>query len=223
MFYYVYEKTPRTHNFFRTVRGLYNKVSRIITSKLLSYGAINRNDFEVYRYGIELLISLFSTIFIIAIISCFIGKVIESIVYLIAFFSVRIICGGYHAKHHWSCFLTTLCTYLFYLLFYSVIIEKENLEIVLCGITLFSFITIIMFAPVEDLNNPMSEFRKRKNKNLSIILSLTILVIFLLTCLAKNNIVEFLTPYFIGIFISSSAILVARIEKIFFIRKEEHK
>ena len=81
----------------------------------------------------------------------------------------------------------------------------------------------MVFAPVEDPNNRMSEFRKRKSKILGLILSLTIFGVFALSCLVERNIVKYFVPYFIGIFISSSAILVARIEKIFLIRKEEHK
>lgn len=209
--------------YFRMVRGLYNKVSQIITKKLLSYGVIKKNDFEVYRYGFELLISLLITILVIVIISCFLGKGIESIIYLVGFFSVRVICGGYHAKHHWSCFLTTLGTYFFFLFIYFNLIRIVKLEIILFCLNFFSSIIIMVFAPVEDPNNRMSEFRKRKSKILGLILSLTIFGVFALSCLVERNIVKYFVPYFIGIFISSSAILVARIEKIFLIRKEEHK
>lgn len=195
--------------------GLYNKIAQTITQKLISNNIVKKDDFEIYQYGFELLLSLLFTVLVVFVISFFIGMTIETMIYFVGFFSVRVICGGYHAKHHWSCFITTLCTYLIFLFVYFMLVEEMRMKTILFVFSIISVIIILFFAPVEDPNNHMSEFRRKKSNILKFVLSFIVLSIFTLACLIKNNVIILIAPFFVGIFIAAFAILVAKVENIF--------
>ena len=156
---------------------MYKKFSQKITEKFVTFGIISKEDYEVYKYGFELLIALLSTTIIIFLISLFIGKFIETILYLVGFFSVRAICGGYHAKHHYTCFITTISSYFLFLLLNICFSSKPYLNLAVGVMTIFSSISIIAFAPIEHPYNPMTEYRKNKNRLLSLLLSVIICLI----------------------------------------------
>lgn len=195
------------------------KLSLRVTNKLVKLKIINIKDFDVYKYGFELLISLVSTIAIIIVISAIVGKFGKTVIYLTGFFCVRAICGGFHAKHHYSCFIITILTYIIFLLLDSLLYIVPNIRIFLGALVLLSFISIICLAPVEHPNNPMTMYRKRKSKVLSVAFSIVLLLIFA-AAFKLNALTKIFSSFFIGVFIASVSIIVAEIEKSFLIRKE---
>lgn len=195
------------------------KISQLASQKFVFYKIIHENDYEIYRYGFELFFSLLLTVIIIFIISFFLEKMFETFLYLIGFFIVRIICGGYHAKHHISCFITSLLTYCLFLFLYNLIIKDKFSLFFIVLMILISVLIILVFTPVEHPNNPMSIYRKKKNRRRGFILSISIFVTFLITMIAPF-LTDYFIPVFIGIFIAAVAMLVAEIEILFLKRKE---
>lgn len=198
---------------------MYKKFSQKITEKYVKSGLISADDSEIYKYGFELLISLLSTTIIIILISLFIGKFVETLLYLTGFFSVRAICGGYHAKHHCTCFITTIFSYLMFLLLSFCFSSKPDINIAAGLMTGVSFVLITAFAPIEHPDNPMTEYRKKKNRILSIILSFVICLIYFVSLLSAP-LLKHVFNYAAGIFLASLAILTAKIEFWIFKRKE---
>lgn len=199
---------------------MYSKISKKLTSWLVNLDVIESENSEVYEYGFELIFSLiFSTLIIIAI-SFLMNKFIETLLYLIGFFSIRAICGGYHAKHHYSCFAITMSSYfLFLFLLYCPFIFSHLNPIIF--FSMIASITIILaFSPIEHPDNPMTEYRKKRCRFLSIILSF-ILSILSFVFLLKNPALSVFFSYTTGTFFASFAILAAKIELIILKRKEK--
>ena len=165
---------------------MYKKISQIITHKFVTLGIISEDDYEIYKYGFELLIALLSTTSAIVLVSIFINKFVETILYLVGFFSVRMICGGYHAKHHYTCFVTTIS---FYFLF---------------------------------IYNPMTNYRKKRNRVLSLTLSIIICLIYFVS-LFFEKIQPYTLCLVLGIFIATLTLLIAKIEIVIIKRKEVQK
>lgn len=199
---------------------MYKKISQIITRKFVTLGIISEDDYEIYKYGFELLIALLSTTIVIILISIFINKFVETILYLVGFFSVRVICGGYHAKHHYTCFVTTISSYLLFLLLNICFSSKPFLSLVAGVMTIVSSISIIAFAPVEHPNNPMTKYRKNRNRLLSFILSIIICLVYFIFLFFESTLL-YVFSYTIGTFLAALAILAAKIEIVIFKRKEE--
>lgn len=199
---------------------MYNIISQTITKRFVKLGIIKDNDCDVYKYGFELLIALILTTGIIIIVSLFVDKFIETILYLIGFFSVRVICGGYHAKHHYSCFIATISSYLLFLLLNYCFCSKSHLNLVAGFMTIVSTILIIAFAPVKHPDNPMTEYRKKRNRLFSLILSVVICLIHFASLFLEYALLHVFN-YTVGIFLAALAILAAKIEISILKRKEE--
>lgn len=80
--------------------------------KLIQHTNTPSSHKPVFRYGIELTISTLSSILSVLFLSLLLNATIETIVFLIAYMSLRIWSGGYHAKTYARCFLSTNLTYL---------------------------------------------------------------------------------------------------------------
>ena len=199
---------------------MYKKISQIITRKFVKLGIVSEDDYEIYKYGLELLIALLSTTTAIVLISIFINKFVETILYLVGFFSVRVICGGYHAKHHYTCFVATISSYLLFLLLNICFSSTPFLSLVAGVMTIVSSISIIVFAPVEHPDNPMTDFRKSRNRSLSLLLTFVICIIYFMS-LFLENISPYIFNYATGIFLAALAIITAKIETVIIKRKEE--
>lgn len=197
---------------------MYKKISQKITEKFVTIGIISKDDYDIYNYGFELLIAFLSTTFIIILISFFVGKVIETILYLIGFFCVRVICGGYHAKHHYTCFITTISSYFLFLFLNYCFSLKPYIILITGFMTIVSSVLMVAFAPIEHPDNPMTEYRKNRNRILGLILSIFICLICFVAFFLEN-IQPYILHFILGVFIAALTILAAKIETVIIKRK----
>lgn len=201
---------------------MYKKISQKITDKLVTLGIISNDDYDIYKYGFELIIALLSTVTSIVLISLLIHKFVETVLYLVGFFSVRAICGGYHAKHHYTCYVTTTSTYFLFLILNICFYSKSYLNLVTGFMTAVSVILIIALAPIEHPNNPMTEYRKNRSRFFSLILSIVICLIHF-TSIFSEMALLYVFNHTIGVFLAAIAILAAKIEIMILKRKEERQ
>ena len=198
---------------------MYSKISRKITSLLIDIGVIDNKSFEIYEYGFEVILAFAFSTLIIIVFSFMLNRFSETLLYLIGFFSVRAVCGGYHAKHHYSCFGITISTYFLFLFFQHYFSVKTYLNQVVFFTIIVSFIIILVFSPIEHPNNPMTEYRKKRSRFYSVVLSFVLCVVLGISLL-NNRILTVICSYALGTFWASLAILAARINLIILRRKE---
>lgn len=100
------------------VGGIMENISSKIASYLLKGKSASDDELDEIRFGIELVITQSVLLIIIFTIGLFLGRLVETIIFLIVMVSLRTIVDGYHADSFGSCmFLTTmayvLCMFIY--------------------------------------------------------------------------------------------------------------
>lgn len=135
-----------------------------ITSFLIENKEIEQEDYEVYKYGFEVLIAFILNISIVLIIGLLFNKVFYSIVFLVCYCPIRQFAGRYHANNYTKCLL--VFTFIFILTINtSSRVESQIYTLMIFIISTLSYIGIFILAPLEHRNNPLtlSEIKNIKN------------------------------------------------------------
>ena len=142
-------------------------IVRLLLIILLERRIIN-SQIDVYKYGLELVVSSFFCMIISIIAGILCNCIFETFIFLLCFIVLRLCSGGFHASTHlgcWTIMLTLTLSHIF-------IIFNQHFSFYL--LTLFdclSLVVILIFAPVENLRKPILKKSKSKLKLLSIVIS----------------------------------------------------
>ncbi len=163
-------------------------LSTIITDFLISSNKELLNEREIYKYGIEIIISSFLNILIVLICGLFFKMLFESILYFLVFAVMRCFCGGYHANTYFKCNLILFIVVLISFFLVDYLYKFDNFVIVL---TIISFVTllvaILLFAPLEHKDKPLTKNAKITLRRKSIILYIIILIFWIIIfCINKK-------------------------------------
>ncbi|MEM1485834.1 accessory gene regulator B family protein [Oscillospiraceae bacterium PP1C4] len=154
------------------------RVAESITNSLITNGNIKSEDKEIYSYGFEMGIAMLGNLLTSILIGLFLGKLVECIVFLLAYMPLRSYAGGYHASSHLRCyFLSSAILILVLLTIPSALAltsPYKSVMLVAC-----SAIIILILSPVQDSNKPLDDDeRKMYAKNSKIILSIELCLYF---------------------------------------------
>ncbi len=151
-----------------------SKTANYLARRLLNNNVIKEDSFDIYVYGFELLISfLFSTLLVIAS-GIIIGKLLETLAFLVVFIFLRSYSGGYHAKKYSICTIVTLGVYAAVILLSS-FINVNAVSYLLLWIV--GFTLLFLWAPIENPNKEITNKRKIIYKWISILLFVIFLVV----------------------------------------------
>lgn len=172
---------------------------------------VKQEDEEVYAYGMELLYSSFFNILLAVIISAATNTFLSTTIFIVTFIILRQYIGGYHAKTHFGC----ISIFAVVLIIFSILAKYTpvNFEIPISIInTAISVLLVILFAPVEHSNKPLTDndkIRLRKNGILCIFI-ISIIIMSMNTFAITRRYGMYIS---IGIFTSSIAMLCEIIKK----------
>lgn len=144
-------------------------ISAKITAFLIAQKIISDEDRELYEYGFELLLADLFNFSVILLIGGIAHQLWSTVLYILIFVGLRSVCGGYHAKTHLRCHVSTIGVYVLFLLLLSTQTVAENRMLLLLG-DLIAAIPIALFAPIPHANKPLSETVRKRNRIWSIIL-----------------------------------------------------
>ena len=102
-------------------------ISSHIVKKMILNNMIDKNEKELFIYGIELIISNISSIFIVLLLGILFHKLIEAITLLILLWILRYYAGGYHAKTMLRCSCITILTFLLFVIYLNIFSSSSNL------------------------------------------------------------------------------------------------
>lgn len=102
-------------------------ISSHIVKKMILNNMIDKNEKELFIYGIELIISNISSIFIVLLLGILFHKLIEAITLLILLWILRYYSGGYHAKTMLRCSCITILTFLLFVIYLNIFSSSSNL------------------------------------------------------------------------------------------------
>ena len=177
----------------------------------------DEDDIELYAYGFQILFMkiLFNVALIIF--GVFIGRLFETVAYLVAFTSLRKYANGHHASTPLKCFLSSVGFYALMLTAIYFIPDSlvNYISLLIIGVSIFP---VLKFAPAEHENRPMGpiqckEFRKKAILVLLIQTTVITLTSVLCIVLSLPNVISYICLSFaIGQFIESSSIVIAKIQ-----------
>lgn len=155
-----------------------SKIARVIVKNFIHSGHIEKNELELYEYGVFILLSNILFISITALLGLVFGLLPQSLIFFVVFTIIRQYAGGYHASTELRCeFLTTLGI-LASIVIMS-LITSEFYFIVLVIITFILSVFIFIFAPIDTDEKVLDEtelkvFCKRTKVVLIIVVTMII-------------------------------------------------
>lgn len=176
---------------------------------LISRNYISNESSELYEYCFVLVLSTVTSVLSIILIAVLTKTVLPSVIILISFLACRMCCGGYHARNHLLCYITTLLNHLCCLGLYILFLRHNNI-LFLLGINSFSLCSLFFFAPAENSNNPMSDNQRKHH----VIQCRVIAVLTFILSLFEIYFLSLQNPLFcasIGIFSASLSMIVSLI------------
>jgi accessory gene regulator B len=146
-----------------------------------------KEDIEVYDYSLQILFSTVFNFVAVVAIALVTKTVWLSFIYLFGFIPLRLTAGGYHAKNHFRCFLVLMGTYAAFLLAVFFLPELVHQATAFAAIAV-SLVLIVVLAPVEDKNKPLSadEVKSFKKKSRVAIVLYAVVIACLLLLLSKD-------------------------------------
>ncbi|MFZ7121141.1 MAG: accessory gene regulator ArgB-like protein [Eubacteriaceae bacterium] len=183
-------------------------VSRKIAQYIYNKNDEKKTSIEVYRYGVEVLLSILLNTVLILSLGWILNIFIEIAIFMLAFGLLRVLAGGYHAKTHLSCFLIYISTAVPTILlirYFQMPLFQQLLFIEL--LSLVSLFLVYKFAPVDSKNRPMShkEIFVYRTRSRGFITFFSISLVF--ACLFFPSIIYYVTISAGAVFIESITLL----------------
>lgn len=161
-----------------------------LTQKLVDRDVIKFEDWDVYLFGLQLMISGIFKFVGFMLIAGALGWIAEAMVFLTAFSLLRIYAGGFHVSTYLRCFLATCL-----MMFISIWLLKTT---ILGASVLFTFTSmlaaialVLAYAPVDTPNRRLSEGERKLNRFRSILVIFLETIGVLLICLLSPKLLLF--------------------------------
>ncbi|MCR1954715.1 accessory gene regulator B family protein [Clostridioides mangenotii] len=186
-----------------------------MTTYLVDNKKIENNDYELYSYAFEVLISSIGNFIIILIIGALFNRFTETLLFLVFYCPIRQFAGGFHAESYTKCLLFFLSIYIANILIIDKLIRLEVTTPIL-ALAFISYIGMLFLVPQEHRYNPLSIEEKKKYKEIVKYLSTILLVISIIG-------INLSLTYEYGIYLSSVIIWIFIMLILGLIKKEVRK
>ena len=169
----------------RTTKEI-DKMTNMLTNFIIQHSNVKREDADIIAFGVKYGLITLAEILGMVVISFLMRELIPGAVILIAFISIRVYAGGYHAKTLPRCVVMSTILFTLIILGYKML----YLPIIVKGlIALFLGVLILIFSPVENDNRRLSENEKKVFKNRALLFYSISLIIFMLIKKLSNILV----------------------------------
>lgn len=151
------------------------RIADSIAVLFLEKNIINEDELPVYQYGMQVLICNIAGMLTVLIVGILISRLVESIIFITIYATLRIYTGGYHARTPLVCNIVFLGTYLVTVMLEALKVNNSVVWIMY----LLSCLIILRFSPIENVNKELDEKDKEIYRNKSLIISTLLLMILL--------------------------------------------
>lgn len=193
------------------MHNFYNILSKKITYAFLKKGMISNQNKEIYQYGFEILLStlIYSLVFFST--SILTQTIVPSLVFLIGFFIIRTISGGYHANTYIKCHILSIVNHLTFIIVFKYLFGLLPPQLFVV-ILIISSIVVFLCAPIEHPNKPFIKNERRRFKCLSRLYSTVVIIISIIFLVFPEQLLkEYFFSYTFGTFSAVVSIVVAKI------------
>jgi accessory gene regulator B len=161
-------------------------ITHLWTNYLIGKGIIKNEIADVCAYGFEMIFAAILDIFIVIFIGIVFHLLVEAIVFLGFFVVFRRFTGGFHANTHLKCKISFIIVITSVLSLINVL-PKNLVFNIFIPVYILQFLLIYKYVPVENLNKPLDNHKKRRNKINSFLANLFSLSLFIVLSLAENS------------------------------------
>jgi accessory gene regulator B len=140
-----------------------------LTDALQGSGAISGDDRDVYVYGLDVLLSTALNILCVLAAGLLLGRIPETLVYMLCFIVLRSAAGGYHANTHFVCLLILLAAYGASMALLMLLPLSGLFAVIFSAASLAA---VLILAPAPHENRPVSGRELKKFRRLSIYIAL---------------------------------------------------
>lgn len=163
-------------------------ISQRMANHLLRKDVITQEDYEIYLFGIEQVLSTTFNLLSVLLLGMALQCVLQMVLLVTAFIVLRSYAGGYHASTPLRCYLLSM-TIIF--IFLSAL-KYFNWDIrVLMGLLLVSGVVILTLAPVDTENKPIDEVEYHHYRRKAIIVwAIEVFLVVLCAVLGFEIVVE---------------------------------
>lgn len=180
-----------------------------ITDYLIARGVSKKSERDFYIYGCEILLLKIANVGTLLCIALVMGNLVEGIILLLTFMTLRKYTGGFHLGSALSCYIFTALVYMSSL---YLCVNYMGSEAMCLVIVIISEIIIVSLAPIDNPNLNLTEEEimsmKKQIKRLVVLLSV---ILILLMLWGKG--IRFISPIVVGIVLDAMFIVVAKIHK----------
>lgn len=149
-----------------------NQLSQFITQIFLKKYIISKEDFDIFQYGAEVLLSSTITSTSIIVVSILLDSLKYCPLYFLILIPLKTTVGGYHAKTYISCFIISNFSYIFLIFLLKFFLRHELSPSIWLSILFICTIYIIKKAPVTNPDQPLNSKNISKNKKYSTVILL---------------------------------------------------
>lgn len=188
-----------------------SKLSAHITKKLLSNSTINKEDEELYRYGLFMLLSQLMYLLISCIFGLIFDCLFESIIFYIAFQFIRRYAGGYHASTEIRCEILSTLSILACIV--AIKLSKiHDFQNALLIISAASAVCVFFLCPLDAPEKPLSEKEFKYFRKVSWMILIVIIIAIVVSYIFKFRIV--VAPCCLSLILESILLVVGKIKRI---------
>ncbi len=191
---------------------MYKKLAILITDKLIRSNSAVEEKRAIYEYGFQLMFNALVngvSFLTIALIS---KTFVPCLFFMIGFFAIRGLSGGFHASSPLKCYLLSTVSQVLFILIYNVIPSSLYLTL-FSVVTLAIMIALFVFAPVDHKNKPFYGTEYVRFKKRSRIYALIIPFV-MLPSFFVQPVQTMAFSYLFGSFVATFAMVAAKIIRI---------
>lgn len=145
------------------------QIALSISNEFVRRKIISAEDIDIYRYGLEILLSSTLTSISVIIVATILDSLGFGLLYLFLTVPLRITVGGYHANTYKKCFLVSNLTYVI-LSYAHKFLHQYDIPIYLWLVILYlSAFYIFIKTPVQNIHQPLSTENLKRNKQFATI------------------------------------------------------
>lgn len=137
------------------VKQMIDKMVQGLVRELETYNVINKEDKEIYLYGVEVFLNNILLMSSVIIVGVLVGQLKYTLLFVLCFPLIRSFTGGYHATKKWKCFVITHTIHLGIVFMWEWLKSSMSYYILLMFL-FFSIAMVFCIDPIENKNNPKS-------------------------------------------------------------------
>lgn len=137
-----------------------------ISNTMVDRGIVQKEDVELYQYGIENSITVAGNLLASALFGILTGRLGVVLVFLLFYSTLRTYSGGVHCKSKLGCFILSMLILLVPVFSYEWVMEMVTFPVIF-AVGVIAIVVILVLSPVESINKPLDDEERKYYKRIS--------------------------------------------------------